>query len=90
MGWRCIRPSDLTLRHWPDGAVVFDDANAELQCLNPVSGMLLTLLLQRPHWSAQDLTRELFEDEPTVADVEMVENVLSEFSSLNFVEHVAV
>lgn len=90
IAWSCRRRDDLTLRDWPDGCVVFDDANAQLQCLNPVSGYLMALLMQRPQWTSEALAQELLQETPTADDVEMVANALAEFSSLNLIERVAV
>jgi hypothetical protein len=88
--WDCPRRAELILRNWPDGTVVFDDASGQLQCLSPVSGSLMGLLVQPHPWSAMSLADELLGETPTADDVEMVENALAEFSTLNFIERVAV
>jgi hypothetical protein len=88
--WRCQRIADFSLRTWPDGCVVFDDATAQLQCLSPVAGELLTLLMQRAQWTATDLAQTLLGEMPTADDVEMVENQLTAFFSLHFIDRVAV
>jgi hypothetical protein len=88
--WVCPRHAEISLHEWPDGTVVFDDASGQLQCLNPVSGSLMGLLVQPRAWRAADLALELLGETPTRNDVEMVENALAEFSSLNLIEHVTV
>lgn len=88
--WSCQRVEDFSLRTWLDGCVVFDDATAQLHCLNPVAGDLLTLLMQRQQMSASELAQALLGEIPTADDVEMVENQLTVFSSLNFIDRVAV
>jgi hypothetical protein len=87
--WACIRRDEIAIHDWPDGSVIFDDANGRLHCLSPVSGNLMGLLVGLESWSASGLAQELLGEEPTAHDVEMVENVLSEFSSLNLIERVA-
>ena len=84
-----MRREDITSRDWPDGTIIFDDANGQLQCLSPVSGNLMALLAQRPQWTAHELAAELLGETPTADDVEMVENVLAEFSLLNLIERAA-
>jgi hypothetical protein len=78
------------LHNWPDGTVVFDDANGQLQCLSPVSGALLAMLTAALPRRSIDLAHELLGETPTGDDVQMVENILAEFSSLNLIERVAV
>jgi PqqD family protein of HPr-rel-A system len=86
--WICSRRSELAISEWEDGTVVFDDANGYLQCLNPVSGSVLALLIQSPQWTSEALAQELLGEAPTADDVTMVENSLAEFSSLNLIERV--
>jgi hypothetical protein len=89
--WRCSRKDELALREWPDGVVVFDDANGHLNCLNLASGALLELLLlSDTQWTSERLAQELLGEHPTTNDIDMVENALAEFSSLNFIDRVAV
>ena len=88
--WACKRASELALHHFPDGTVVFDDANGQLQCLSPAFGQLMELLVASPTGgTAADLAEQLIGEVPASDEVEMVENALSEFSALNFVERTA-
>lgn len=89
-GWACLRTSELAVHLWPDGVVVFDDADGNLQCLSPTSGLLLEALLDGRARSAEALAQDLLGEMPSPDDVQMVENILNEFSSLNFIERVAV
>jgi hypothetical protein len=77
------------LHHWPDGTVVFDDSNGNLQCLAPASGVLLAVLTGGARQSSVGLAEELLGEAPTSDEFQMVENILAEFSSLNFVERLA-
>ncbi len=87
--WSVTRKVDIALREWPDGTVLHDEATGQLQCLSPVAGTLMTLLLAGPSWTASGLAAELLGETPTPNDVEMVENALSTFSSLDLIERVA-
>ena len=90
VAWDCPRAAELLLHNWPDGTVVFDDANGHLQCLSPVSGALLAMLTAGLPRRSTDLAYELLGEAPTADDVQMVENILAEFSSLNLIERLAV
>jgi hypothetical protein len=48
------------------------------------------LLVQPRYWTARELATEILGELPTEDDVEMVQNALAEFSSLNFIERVVV
>jgi hypothetical protein len=89
-GWHCPRREDLILRDWPDGTVVFDDASGQLQCLSPLFGTLMALLVQPRAWRTADLAMALLGEEPICDDVQMVENALAEFSALNLIERAVV
>ena len=39
--WVCRRRADFALRNWPDGSVLFDEANGQLQRLPPAAGLSL-------------------------------------------------
>jgi ligand-binding SRPBCC domain-containing protein len=88
--WDFHRRTELFLRAWPDGVVVFDDSNAELQCLTPASGAVLEVLEERSPCTSQQVAIEIFGDDTSSADVEMIENVLVEFLSLNFIERILI
>lgn len=84
--WTCVRPGDLVCRHYDDGCVVYDDASGAMNCLTPVAGQLLTLLLSGPAQTTVQLAQALLGEMPVRVDQEMVDNVLSDFQSLSLVE----
>ena len=84
--WSCCRKADLSLRQWPDGFVLFDDAQGQLQCFTAAAGEVMALLLQAPEWTSVDLAQALMGEPPTEDDVVMVEKVVLHFLSLNLVE----
>lgn len=92
-GWTCRRRADLSLRRWPDGWVLFDEAQGQLQCLTLVSGELLALLLRCPArgcWSSTELAQALMDETPSDADVASVEAVAVAFQSMQLIERCQV
>jgi len=88
--WSCCRNADLSLRQWPDGFVLFDEAQGQLQCFMTAAGEVMALLILRPEWTSVDLAQALMGEAPTEDDVAMVENVVLHFLSLNLVERLPV
>jgi hypothetical protein len=84
MNWGC-RPKDLALRHWADGTVVFDEADGHLHLLAPIPGQLLQTLLACGVADSADLAKQLLDEIPNDEDIQMVENVLGDFSDLHLV-----
>lgn len=76
----------MALREWPDGWVLFDEAQGQLKCLTTSAGVIMNLLLQQTEWTSFKLGEALIEEVPTNDDVQMVENVLMHFQSLNLIE----
>ncbi len=88
MRWES-RPQDLLLRNWEDGTVVFDEADGHLHLLSPVAGQLLNLLLEKDGATAFELANGLIDAVPFDDDIQMVENVLGQFSDLHLVHRLA-
>lgn len=84
--WQCLRSADFALRAWPDGSVLFDEANGQLHFLTPVAGMLLRLFMQRPAWSVEELAATLLDTRPTAEDIDLVNQVLVNFRSLKLID----
>ena len=87
--WVCHRKSDFSLRHWPDGSVLFDDASGQLHCLTPIAGEVIVLLMNNEVCSAHDLAQALLGELPTEADAEMMQNMLANFMSLNLIDQLS-
>ena len=86
-GCHCARPGDFVLQRWPDGVVVYDDANASLHALNLVAGEAFELLLnQSEATDARALAYALVQTEPTEEDVELVASLLAQFESMGLIE----
>lgn len=84
--FHCPRSADLALQVWPDGAVVYDDANGGLHALTPVAGQVLQAVLGRSDFAAPDLALELLQDTPDAQDLDRMRELLSSFETLGFVE----
>lgn len=87
--WTCRRQADLSLRHWPDGWVLFDEAQGKMQYLTLVSGELLALLLHetpRACWTAFELAKALMDEVPSAEDIASVETLAAAFESMQVIE----
>lgn len=84
--WRCRRNSDFSLRHWADGSVLFDEANGQLQRLTPSAGRMFALFIEKPEWTSGALSKALFGETSLPEDLEIVEQALENFRSLNLVD----
>lgn len=82
----CSRPADFVLHGWPEGVVVYDDANASLQVLHPVAGEAFELMLNQEHFDAEGVARALVQAEPAPEDIELVASLLVQFESMGLVE----
>ncbi len=84
--WSCPRAGDMALRIWSDGAVVFDEANGDLHSLTSTAAEVLSLLIKQTYGSTVSLAQDLLGELPTASDVEMMENMLMHFESLNIIQ----
>ena len=83
--WVCRRGADLSLQHWPDSSILFDEANGSLQRLNPAAGRMMALFLQQSDWTSGELVRALFGEVIHREDLESVETALENFLTLNLI-----
>lgn len=84
--WVCRRSSDFALRDWPDGSVLYDEANGEIQRINSSAARVMALFLLKPEWNSGEIVRILFGEEYAPEDIESVEMVLANFQSLNLIK----
>lgn len=84
--WVCHRSSDFALREWPDGAVLYDEANGEIQRLNSSAARVMALFLLKPEWHSGEIARELFGEDSVPEEIESVESALANFQTLNLIE----
>ena len=85
--WVCRRSAALRLRSWPEGGVVYDAADGSLTALSPVAAELLALLLDGAPQRTDSLAQRLLQAAPEPEDLEGVEQHLSQFHGLGFIEH---
>lgn len=85
-GWHCPRFSDLELRSWNDGAVVYDDRGAFLHLLTPIAGEILALLLKPGVHDAFELARALIQEDPADDELALIRALLDSLSSMDLIE----
>lgn len=88
--WRCSSRGEFCLTSWPDGVVVFNEADGHLQCLSPAYGQVFELLAPGKVWTTRDLTKELIAESPATDDLELMENALNALASSNLIIRVPV
>ncbi len=86
----CHRAADFVLKLWPDGAVIYDEADGNLQVLSPVAAQAFGHLLAQRCMSPRALAQLLLDDEPTADEEAMVNRLLLEFESTGLLECVLV
>ena len=75
-----------SLRSWQDGAVLFDEASGSCHALSSSAEVLCRLCLQRKVFDASSLADELFGCDVEAGDVQVIEQVLMGFASMNFIK----
>jgi hypothetical protein len=83
--WTCSRKADFSVRGWPDGVVLFDDASGQLYCLTPVAGEAMALILASDSQTTGELAETLLGEVPSHSDSEMMENMLLSLESMNLI-----
>ena len=85
----CSRADHFAIQHWPDGVVVYDEADGSLHALNPVAGEALEHLIRHTAGLRdEDLARLMLQDEPEAAEMDQVRGLLDGLVSVGFAEHV--
>ena len=80
------RRSDLVLRHFADGSVMYDEASGGLHALSPVAGLVMGELLANDELTPEVLASRLQLDDPSAQELEQIELMLRELESLGFVD----
>lgn len=83
--WHCHRLTELCLRSWPEGGVLYDDASGTLHTLTSVGSEVMGIFLKGKAWSALSLFIELLGDSPIDEDLEMMEKMLDHLQSLHLI-----
>jgi len=81
----CPRRQDLVLRDYPDGCVVYDEADASLHALEPWAGEALLRLMQDPPLAAPELANALVGGRATADEQAQVEEALQQFAARGWV-----
>lgn len=84
--WHCPKRRFFSLQRWSDGVVVYDETDGSLNALNPIAGEALGLLLAQSSMSPSELASALVQGNPTETDIAMVEDLLTHFESMDFIE----
>lgn len=80
------RRIDLVLRHFADGAVVYDEASGGLHALSSVAGLVLGELMTKDALTPSRLASLLQFEHPSHEELEQLEMILLELHALGFVD----
>ncbi|QHE86393.1 HPr-rel-A system PqqD family peptide chaperone [Hydrogenophaga sp. BPS33] len=83
--YHCPRVDQFAVQSWPDGVVVYDDANGSLHALTPIAGEAFALLQAQRASNAQSLAHALGLDEPEAEDLSMLQSLLLQFESMGLI-----
>ncbi len=86
VNFRCPRADQFSVQRWPDGEVVYDDADGSLHALTPVAGEAFAFI-RTGHVSdvhALALAMDLAQPEPE--ELHLLESLLQQFESMGLIE----
>ncbi len=83
---RCPRADQFAVQRWPDGVVVYDDANGSLHALTPVAGEAFVLVQTRQAGDANTLAQAMGLGDPEPEELDMLQSLLLQFESMGLVE----
>lgn len=86
VNFSCPRADQFALQRWPDGVVVYDDANGSLHALTPVAGEAFVLIQTRQAVDANTLALAMGLGEPEPEELDMLQSLLLQFESMGLVE----
>lgn len=81
----CLRRQDLLIREYPDGCVVYDDADASLHALEPWAGEALLCLMQAPPLDVAEVADALVGERASADDVALLDEALRQFAARGWV-----
>jgi len=81
----CLRRQDLLIREYPDGCVVYDDADASLHALEPWAGEALLRLMQAPPLDVAELADALVGGSPSEQELALLDEALRQFAARGWV-----
>lgn len=81
----CLRPQGLVVREYPDGCVVYDEADASLHALEPWAGEALLRLMQGPPATVPELADLLVGGAASADEQAQVDEALQQFAARGWV-----
>lgn len=84
--WCCPRAKDLSLKIWPEGGVVFDDAHAQLHELTPIAGEVLNQLLTGDSLTAHEILFNVLGEAPSDEEADQMNQLLLHFKAMDVIE----
>ena len=81
----CLRPQGLVVREYPDGCVVYDEADASLRALEPWAGEALLRLMQGPPPTVAELADLLVGGAASADEQAQVDEALQQFAARGWV-----
>ena len=81
----CLRRQDLVVREFPDGCVVYDEADASLHALEPWAGEALLRLMQGEPLAPAALADALVGGSASPDDLAMLDEALQQFAARGWV-----
>lgn len=84
--FRCPRADQFAVQRWPDGVVVYDDANGSLQALTPIAGEAFGLIQTQQACDAGSLAQAMGLVDPDAEELDMLQSLLVQFESMGLIE----
>jgi hypothetical protein len=84
--WYCPRAKDFSLQIWPEGGVVFDDANAQLHELTPIACEVLNQLLTGNSLTAHEILVNVLGEAPSEDEATQMTQLLLHFKAMDVIE----
>jgi len=81
----CPRRQDLLVREYPDGGVVYDEADASLHALEPWAAEALLRLMQGPPLAVAELADALVGGHANADDRAALDEALQQFAARGWV-----
>jgi PqqD family protein of HPr-rel-A system len=88
--WQVPRREDFVLKGWPDGVVVYDEANGNIHALTVVAGEAFLWIREHGLEDPIALLQSLADENPSPEDLASLQVLLQEFEALGFIERVPV
>lgn len=84
--WCCPRTTDLSLRIWPEGGVVFDDAKGQFHELTATASEVLHQLLEGGSLTENEILFNVLGEAPTEDEASQMNQLLLHFMAMDLIE----